>query len=80
MSFLTYHTIYNIENNIFSILMKLVERHIISRTHPRWKSCDELCFLSKNLYNYALYKQIQRLETEGKIYSYNELEKILRVD
>lgn len=35
--------------------MKLVERHIISREHPWYKSADELCFASKNLYNYANY-------------------------
>ena len=28
-----------------------VEKHIIKRSHPDWKVCDEMCFNSKNLYN-----------------------------
>lgn len=35
--------------------MLLVEQHIIKQQHPFFKECDELCFKSKNLYNYANY-------------------------
>ena len=35
--------------------MKQVERHIVKETSPLWKQIDNLCFLSKNLYNYANY-------------------------
>jgi putative transposase len=35
--------------------MKLVERHIIKVNNPIWTQIDKLCFLSKNLYNYANY-------------------------
>lgn len=35
--------------------MQLTERHIINNSHSLYKECDELCFKSKNLYNYALY-------------------------
>ena len=35
--------------------MRLVERHIISKGHSFYKEIDELCFLSKNLYNKANY-------------------------
>ncbi|NEO54782.1 MAG: IS200/IS605 family element transposase accessory protein TnpB [Okeania sp. SIO3B5] len=35
--------------------MKVVDRHIIRRTHNFWQVCDELAFKSKNLYNLANY-------------------------
>ncbi|NEN91639.1 MAG: IS200/IS605 family element transposase accessory protein TnpB [Okeania sp. SIO3H1] len=35
--------------------MRLVDRHIINRTHNFWRVCDELAFKSKNLYNLANY-------------------------
>ncbi len=35
--------------------MKLVERHIIKKTHQFYQQIDELCWRSKNLYNYANY-------------------------
>ncbi|OZH53812.1 transposase [Hydrocoleum sp. CS-953] len=35
--------------------MRLVEKHIIKESHQHWKEIDKLCFLSKNLYNYANY-------------------------
>jgi hypothetical protein len=35
--------------------MICVERHIISKQHKEFKKIDNLCFLSKNLYNVALY-------------------------
>ncbi|NEP85653.1 MAG: IS200/IS605 family element transposase accessory protein TnpB [Okeania sp. SIO2C2] len=35
--------------------MKVVDRHIINRTHQYWRVCDELAFKSKHLYNLANY-------------------------
>lgn len=35
--------------------MRLVDRHIINRTHQYWRVCDQLAFKSKNLYNLANY-------------------------
>jgi len=35
--------------------MRIVERHIIKKSDKRWKHIDNICFLSKNLYNSALY-------------------------
>lgn len=35
--------------------MYLVERHIIKTNNPLYKELDNVCFLSKNLYNKALY-------------------------
>jgi IS605 OrfB family transposase len=35
--------------------MQLVEKHIINKNSEFYSECDELCFKSKNLYNYANY-------------------------
>ena len=35
----------------------LVERHIISSSHPYFSECDHLTFLGKNLYNATLFYQ-----------------------
>ena len=35
--------------------MQLVEKHIINKSHSFFNECDEICFKSKNLYNYANY-------------------------
>jgi len=58
--------------------MKLVERHIIYKTHPEWKTIDHLCFLSKNLYNYSVYKIREHFKKTGKFMYYNKIEKELR--
>ena len=53
--------------------MKQVERHIVKRSNPIWQQIDRLCFLSKNLYNYANY-QIRQVFIFEKIYlGYNKL-------
>lgn len=59
--------------------MILVEKHIIKLNHPFFKECDNLCFLSKNLYNYANYIVRQefisssKLKEEGKVEHANYL-------
>ena len=35
--------------------MKLVERHIVKKNHQFYPEIDRLAFLSKNLYNCAVY-------------------------
>ncbi|NEO53844.1 MAG: IS200/IS605 family element transposase accessory protein TnpB [Okeania sp. SIO3B5] len=45
--------------------MRLVDRHIINRTHNFWRVCDELAFKSKNLYNLANYYCRQHLFCTG---------------
>ena len=42
-----------------SKIISLSERHIITEKHPFYKECDELCYLSKNLYNATLFVQRQ---------------------
>ena len=52
--------------------MTLVERHEFRRSHKNFKELDRLCFLSKNLYNSALY-QLRQTFFAGKIISYKSL-------
>lgn len=53
--------------------MQLVERHKINPLHQFWQQIDKLCFLSKNLYNYANY-QIRQNFIFNQIYlGYNQL-------
>lgn len=47
--------------------MILVERHIIKKTNSLYKELDMLCFLSKNLYNSALYT-VRQFYFENKKY------------
>lgn len=47
--------------------MILVEKHIINNQHPFFNECDNLCFLSKNLYNVALYN-VRQFYFENKKY------------
>lgn len=52
-----------------------VERHIIKKTNKNFKTLDNLCFLSKNLYNSCLYFIKNHKESVGDWIRYNELEK-----
>ncbi len=53
--------------------MKHVERHIVPEGTPMWQEIDKLCFLSKNLYNYANYL-IRQTFIFDKIYlNYNKV-------
>lgn len=55
--------------------MILTEQHIIDKNHIDFKRTDELCFLSKNLYNQSLY-HINEVYNENKTFiRYNQLEK-----
>ena len=58
--------------------MKLVEQHIILKSNKDWKQIDQLCFLSKNLYNASLYIIKQEYLISGRVLRYNELEKKLK--
>lgn len=53
------------------------ERHIINKNHVMYKTCDDLCFKSKNLYNYANYIQRQKFIDTGSIIKYVDLSKLL---
>lgn len=60
--------------------MRLVEQHIITINSKKYKSLDNICFLSKNLYNSSLYHIKNELNKSGKWIRYNELEKIFRTN
>jgi putative transposase len=49
------------------------ERHIITKNHVMWKACDELCFKSKNMYNYANNIMRQSFINKEGIIKYNDL-------
>ena len=53
--------------------MRQVERHIVKENSAIWKQIDELCFLSKNLYNYANYIVRQSFIFEGVYLGYNKI-------
>lgn len=55
--------------------MYLTEQHIITVNDKRYKDLDRICFLSKNLYNTALYIIKQEFLVSGKWTRYVELSK-----
>ncbi|OXB94831.1 transposase [Parageobacillus galactosidasius] len=55
-----------------------VEQHQIKRTNVLWQMCDDLCFKSKNLYNYANYIIRQEFVNNNKWIRYNSLDKMLK--
>jgi len=56
----------------------LVETHTIKNSNVNFKRYKELCFLSKNLYNQALYEFYNTWNSSGKFPRYKELEKKLK--
>ena len=55
--------------------MQLVEKHIIKPNHKYYKELDNLCFLSKNLYNVTLYEIRQHFFDTGEYLNYYEVNK-----
>ena len=55
--------------------MQLVEKHIIKPNHKYFKELDNLCFLSKNLYNATLYEVRQHFFNTGKYLNYYDVNK-----
>ncbi|NEP73349.1 MAG: IS200/IS605 family element transposase accessory protein TnpB [Okeania sp. SIO2G4] len=53
--------------------MKLVERHVISKSHYLWSEIDHKAFLSKNLFNLANYYYRQYFFCDQKKLNFNEL-------
>ncbi|GCA95437.1 RNA-guided endonuclease InsQ/TnpB family protein [Microcystis aeruginosa] len=53
--------------------MKLVERHIITKSHPCWSEIDHYAFLSKNLFNLANYHYRQYFFENSQKLSFNQL-------
>lgn len=58
--------------------MQLSERHVINQNHKHFKEIDNLCFLSKNLYNAANYIIRQEFIKNHKYLNYNVIQKQLQ--
>ena len=54
------------------------ERQVITKNHPKYKVIDEMCFKSKNLYNYANYIIRQEFATNGNYINYHDMNKKLK--
>lgn len=61
-------------------MVERVERHILDESSPAFALLDFFCFLSKNLYNHANFLIRQEFIQNGKLLSYAELDKILKMD
>ena len=57
--------------------LQLTQQIVVSNKSNKFAQLDELCFLSKNLYNVALYYIRQYYKETSKYLSYNKLTKIL---
>ena len=57
--------------------IQLTQQIIVSNKRSKFAQLDELCFLSKNLYNVALYHIRQYYKETGNYLSYNKLAKTL---
>ena len=57
--------------------IQLTQQIIVSNKSSKFAQLDELCFLSKNLYNVALYHIRQYYKETGKYLTYNKLAKTL---
>ena len=60
--------------------MYLIEEHIITKQHSLFKECDRLCFASKNLYNFSLYKIQEYRELNNTFPSGYDLYHIVKSD
>jgi len=56
--------------------MQLVEKHIIDLNHWLYKQLDNLCFLSKNLFDYANYLIRQKFIIAGEYLDYYKIQKL----
>ena len=57
--------------------LQLTQQIVVSNKNSKFAQLDELCFLSKNLYNVALYHIRQYYKETNKYLSYNKLTKLL---
>lgn len=53
--------------------MKLVNQIVIKKSNRLFGELDNICFMSKNLYNQALYRILSRYEKDGKYLNYFDL-------
>ena len=55
-----------------------VEQHLINKNNKHWKLVDDLCWKSKNVYNYANYLIRQEFIKNNRWIRYNELANIVK--
>lgn len=60
------------------MIVNRVEQQVISKTHPFYKTIDKMCFMSKNLYNYANYIIRQEFIRSSKYINYYIMNKTLK--
>ena len=58
--------------------MRQVEKHIFKSNNSIWKQIDDLCFLSKNLYNFANYRVRQSFIFNNIYLGYNQLYHLIK--
>ena len=58
--------------------MNLTEQHVIKVSDPRFAELDYLCFLSKNLYNAALYQIRQQYFKDGSYTNFFALDRLFK--
>ncbi|GAA5659956.1 RNA-guided endonuclease InsQ/TnpB family protein [Geobacillus stearothermophilus] len=63
---------------VINILVTRVEQHQINSYHYLYHYCNDLCFKSKNLYNYANYIVRQEFINNNEWIRYNSLDKMLK--
>ena len=49
------------------LILKRVERHVVTKTDQNYDAIDHLCFMSKNLYNYTNYLLRQAFFNDGSL-------------
>ena len=60
------------------LVVNRAERHCIKRVHKDFKLVDELCFQSKNVYNYANYLIRQNFVETGEIIKRFDMQTIMK--
>jgi len=60
------------------MLIQRVEQQVIRKSHPKYKIIDEMCFRSKDLYNYANYIIRQEFICKGNYIGYYDMNKELK--
>lgn len=57
----------------YKVIVTRCERILIRKNHPKFKIIDEMCFASKNLYNYANYIIRQEFFKSGEYIPYRKM-------
>ena len=60
------------------MVVKRVERHLIKASNELYTYCDDICFKSKNLYNYANYLIRQEYIFNKNFTGFYELDRLLK--